>query len=132
VLAAFAPRALHELLLLLPRVRTLPELRGQVAVDFAQMLSRLLMVYGRTLGVGSFNLVSYSAPLDSQPAGAGGSDDWQLHFKLIARPAPRSLYTSDCGPLERMYDAWVVDSVPEQLAKTVSDALAALPASAQQ
>jgi len=61
--------------------------------------------------VASFNLASYSA------AASSSAESYWLVFKLFSRPAPRGVYTNDTGPMERMYDSFVIDSPPEILAK---------------
>jgi hypothetical protein len=38
------------------------------------------------------------------------------HARLFSRPYPRGVYTNDTGPMERGYDVWVIDTVPEELA----------------
>jgi len=40
-----------------------------------------------------------------------------LNIKLISRPYPSGIYTDDTGPLERLYDAWVIDTLPEMVAE---------------
>jgi len=44
---------------------------------------------------------------------------YSLHAKLFSRPYPKGVYTSDTGPMERGYDVWVIDTLPEELAERV-------------
>jgi len=37
--------------------------------------------------------------------------------KLISRPYPRGIYTNDTGFFERMYDLWIIDTLPEETAR---------------
>ena len=37
--------------------------------------------------------------------------------QLISRPYPKGVYTSDTGPMERLEDVWVIDTLPEELAR---------------
>ena len=60
--------------------------------------------------VGSLNLLTYSGPLN------GKIGSYSLHARLFSRPFPRGVYTNDTGPMERGYDVWVIDTVPEDLA----------------
>ena len=59
--------------------------------DFGSALNRILVGY-KFLGIGSFNLVSYSAATDEQ------RDDYWLCMKLFSRPSPKGVYTNDTGP----------------------------------
>lgn len=123
VLASFAPRGTNELLLVVPGVASLFQLTDALIADLAQTLALILPVWETQLAVGAFNLASYSAPGPVVAPEVAGS--FSLHFKLFARPAPRGLYTSDTGPMERVYDAWVIDAVPERLKEVIAPALAA-------
>ena len=121
LLASFAPRGTNELLLIVPSVSSLFQLTDAIIHDLAQALSLVLPVYETQLAVGSFNLVSYSAPGPNLAADTAAA--FPLHFKLFSRPAPRGLYTADTGPMERMYDSWVIDAVPERLKEAIAPAL---------
>lgn len=39
------------------------------------------------------------------------------HVQFWSRPYPSSIYTNDTGPTERMYDVFVINTVPEQYAQ---------------
>ena len=108
VLASFAPRGFREILLVLPGSGSLTDLdRGQVRT-FSWALVRLLKAY-HAMGVGSFNLVTYSPPM------GGAAPAFPFHVKLISRPYPRGIYTNDTGFFERMYDLWIIDTLPEEI-----------------
>ena len=64
----------------------------------------------KELGVGSFNLITFSGPIDKR------LDHYRLNAKLISRPYPSGVYTNDTGPFERLCDAWVIDTLPEVVA----------------
>jgi len=109
VLASFAPRGFRELLFVMPGTGSLAGLEpGQRAV-FCRALCRALKAY-RAMGVGSFNLVTYSCPADANPP------PFPFHARLISRPYPSGIYSNDSGFFERMYDLWVIDTLPEDVA----------------
>jgi len=110
VLASFAPRGFREILLVLPGSGSLADLdEGQVRT-FSWVLVRLLKAY-HAMGVGSFNLVTYSPPMGR------AAPTFPFHVKLISRPYPRGIYTNDTGFFERMYDLWIIDTLPEEIAR---------------
>ncbi len=109
VLAAFAPRGFRELLFLLPGAGSLTDLTPEETGTFCRALVRALRAY-RHLGVGSFNLVTYSPPMDEDPP------PFPFHARLISRPYPSGIYSNDSGFFERMYDLWIIDTPPEDLA----------------
>lgn len=109
VTASFAPRGFNEVQFTFHEVGSLAELGKREINDFADCLLRVLRGY-KKIGVGSFNLASYSAPIKEAP------DYYCLNMKLISRPFPRGVYTNDTGPMERLYDVWVIDTLPETLA----------------
>ncbi len=110
VLASFAPRGFGEILLVLPGSGSLADLDSGQIQAFSWALVRLLRAY-RAMGVGSFNLVTYSPPVDALPSA------FPFHAKLISRPYPRGIYTNDTGFFERMYDLWIIDTLPEEIAR---------------
>ncbi len=110
VIASFAPRGFREILLVLPGSGSLAVLDGTQVKAFSGALVRLLKAF-HAMGVGSFNLVSYSSPMQSLPPA------FPFHVKLISRPYPRGIYTNDTGFFERMYDLWIIDTLPEEIAQ---------------
>ncbi len=110
VLASFAPRGFREILVILEGTGSWADLTPSHVRIFCRVLTRLLQAY-HAMGVGSFNLVTYSAPLgEEDPA-------FPFHAKLISRPFPSGVYTNDTGFFERMYDLWVIDTLPEDIAR---------------
>jgi UDPglucose--hexose-1-phosphate uridylyltransferase len=107
VLASFAPRGVREILFILPGAGSLADLSPEQRETFCEALVRALKGYHR-LGVGSFNLVTYSPPMDAPPP-------FPFHARLISRPFPSGIYTNDTGFFERMYDLWIIDTLPEDL-----------------
>lgn len=110
ILASFAPRGFNEVQFIFRDSSSLGGLEEEEITDFADCLTRALRGY-KSLGIGSFNLVTFSGPL------ARRLDYYRLHAKLISRPHPGGVYTSDTGPLERLCDAWVIDTLPEVVAE---------------
>jgi galactose-1-phosphate uridylyltransferase len=41
---------------------------------------------------------------------------FRVHVRMISRPDPRPMYTSDAGFLERLHDEVVVETRPEDVA----------------
>ena len=109
VLASFAPRGFREILVLLPGSGSLAGLDPEQVRSFSRALTRLLKAY-HSMGVGSFNLVTYSPPVDAFPP------PFPFHAKIISRPYPTGIYTNDTGFFERMYDLWIIDTLPEEVA----------------
>ena len=108
VLASFAPRGFNEIGFIFHRSSLAELIEGEIDA-FAHALTNALCGY-KAMGIGSFNLITYSGPLDERP------DFYRLHARLFSRPFPRGVYTNDTGPMERGYDVWVIDTVPEELA----------------
>ncbi len=119
VMVSFAPRGTNELLLIVPGCCTLTELNDAKRASLSNVINQILTIYETNLSVGSFNMVSYSMPVGST---SDENPHFTLHFKLFSRPKPAGLYTNDTGPLERMLDSWVIDSVPETVAELVKAA----------
>jgi len=111
VMASFAPRGFNELHHMFKETSSLAELSEKQIDDFSDCLTKALRFY-KHIGVGWFNLVTYSASIDKKQDGF-----YWLNAKLISRPYPKGIYTNDTGPMERMYDVWVIDTLPEELAK---------------
>jgi len=117
-IATYAPRGFNEVEFIVPGVSSFTQMNPKQVNDFADLLRKLLVAY-KAIGVGSFNLASYSAETSLSSA----KEDFWLHFKLFSRPFPNGVYTNDTGPMERMYDSWVIDSVPEKLAENLRTSL---------
>jgi len=110
VVASFAPRGFNEIQFTFKEASSLTELSEKQIGDFADCLVRALRGY-KNLGIGSFNLITFSGPLGKH------LDYYRLNIKLISRPRPSGVYTSDTGPFERLCDAWVIDTLPEMVAE---------------
>lgn len=110
VMASFAPRGFNEIQFIFTERSSFGELEEDEMADFADCLTKALKGY-QSLGVGSFNLVTFSGPLGRSLS------YYRLHAKLISRPHPGGIYTSDTGPFERLCDAWVIDTLPEAVAE---------------
>ena len=111
ILASFAPRGFNEVLIIFKNSSSIEGLREGLE-EFAEALSKLLKGY-KKLGISSFNLLSFSGPLGRE------LPFFRFHFRLISRPAPAAVYTSDTGPFERLADSWVIDTLPEELAEAL-------------
>ena len=112
VLATFAPRGFREVAFVFHEATCLASLDRESMTYFSESLARALKAY-RHMGVGSFNLASFSAPMDTS------AFHFALVMVLVSRPYPSGIYTNDSGPMERLYDAWVIDTLPELVAKAM-------------
>ena len=112
LLASYAPRGFREVTIIMSRLSSFVELDSAQIKGLARCIGTVLKGY-RSMGVGSFNLVSFSSGV------AEKLSSFTLHFKLISRPYPRGIYTNDAGPFERLYDVWVIDTLPEMVAQTL-------------
>jgi len=112
VFTSFAPRGFNEVQFVFPGVSSFTSLNKKQVDDFAEALVKILAGY-KSVGVGSFNLASYSAGVNEN------REDYWLLIKLFSRPFPKGVYTNDTGPMERMYDSFVIDSPPEILASNL-------------
>jgi len=110
VIASFAPRGFNEIHFIFKEVCFLAELSETQIADFADCLVKALKGY-KKLGIGSFNLVTFSGHIGKK------LNYYGLNAKLISRPYPAEVYTNDTGPFERLYDAWVIDTLPEMVAE---------------
>jgi len=106
-LASFAPLENKEIIGIFENTSSLSGMKN--LKDLCRGVVRLLKWF-EAVGVGSFNLSSYSGPCNQKLS------HYRLHFRVIARPSPVPLYTNDSGFMERMHLEPVVDTLPEQLA----------------
>ena len=112
LVASYAPRGFREVTLLVEGACSFTDLEDQQIEALAGCISTILKCY-KTMGVGSFNLVSFSAGIDER------NPYYTLHFKMISRPYPQGIYTNDSGPFERFYDVWVIDTLPEMVTEAL-------------
>jgi len=91
-------------------VGNLADLDERQTRDFAAAIVKILRCY-KGMGVNSFNLITYSAPLKQRP------DHYLLSARIISRPVFMPVYTSDAGFMERFYDVWVIETLPEAVAR---------------
>ena len=110
LIASFAPRGNREVQFIFKEAQGIDALGGGRVNDFAHAVTEVLGGYKR-MGVSSFNLVTYSAPLHERP------EHFRMSARIIARPGFDALYTNDAGPLERFYGVVVVEAMPEDVAR---------------
>jgi len=113
IVASFAPRGFREVTIIVKELVSFTDLDDHHLETLSGCLSKILEGY-KSMGVGSFNLVSFSSAMNEK------HPYYTLHFKTISRPYPQGIYTNDSGPFERLYDVWVIDTLPEEVAKTLS------------
>jgi len=112
VIATFAPRGFNEIQFIFNEISSLSDLDEKLIDDFVSCLMKVLRGY-KEMGVGAFNLATYSGAINEK------LDYYRLIVKLISRPFPKGVYTSDTGPMERLYDVWVIDTLPEEVAEKI-------------
>jgi galactose-1-phosphate uridylyltransferase len=112
IIASYAPRGFREVVLIVNGLSSFVELDNSHIETLARCVSTILKGY-KTMGVGSFNLVSFSDGIGEK------LPYYTLHFKIISRPYPRGVYTNDSGPFEKLYDVWVIDTLPEMVAQNL-------------
>jgi len=109
-IASFAPQGNREIQLIFRETSNLTDLTEQQIADFADCLIKLLRGYSQ-MGVNSFNLSTFSAPLGES------LDYYSLHAKLISRPVFRPFYRNDTGILERFHYEADIEVQPEIVAE---------------
>ena len=112
LITSFAPRGFNEIQFIFPDISSITDMTDTHMADFVRCLMTVLCGY-QEMGIGSFNLVTYSGPI-CKPL-----NYYCFNIKLISRPFPRFVYTNDTGAFERLYNVWVVDTLPEQLAEKI-------------
>jgi len=112
IIASFAPRGFRDVQIIFHRVSSLADLNDEEIAEFARCVVNILKAY-KEMGVGSFNLLTYSAAIDEL------LPYYRLNVRIISRPYPKGVYVNDTGPFERLYDSWVIDTVPEEIAKRI-------------
>jgi len=110
VIASYAPRGNREVQMIFKGVGNLADLDERQTVDFATAITSILHCY-KKMGVNSFNLATYSAPVAENP------DYYWLNARMISRPFFQPFYTSDAGFMERFNDVWVIETLPEEVAR---------------
>jgi len=114
VLATYAPRGNREVQFVFKEVGNLADLGEKQMEDFAIAIVRVLRCY-REMGVNSFNLITYSAPVHESP------EYYLLNARIISRPVFQPFYTNDTGFMERFFDVWVIETLPEELADVLRE-----------
>ena len=60
-------------------------------------------------------LITFSGPVGEK------MDYYSLHIKIISRPFPAGLYSNDTGPLERLQDERVIETLPEDVTRQMRE-----------
>lgn len=110
IVASFAPRGFREIQLIFREPSSLTDLGEKHITDLADALVRILRAY-KSMGVGSFNVNLFSGPIGER------LPHYPLNARVISRPYPRGVYSSDTGPFERLQDEWVIETLPEEVAR---------------
>lgn len=111
-LAGFAPMGNNEVLAVFEDVEGLVELGRKEISDFSEGLLKVLKGY-HILGIESFNMSTYSAPVGSEATG------FRLSTRIVSRPVPERYYTSDAGFMEALHHERILESLPEALAEAM-------------
>lgn len=116
VIASYAPRGFREICFIFKEASNFTDLNTKQISDFAEAIEKVLQGY-RKMGVGSFNLITFSGPIGKKP------DHYSLNAKIISRPFPQGVYTNDTGTFERLQDEWVIEFLPEDVAEKMRESL---------
>ena len=109
VIASFAPRGNNEVQVIFKGPVSLSDLDERQISDFSSVIVKILYSY-KGMGVNSFNVITYSAPLMEH------ADYFWMSARIISRPVFQSFYTCDAG-YRRFYDVWVIETLPEEVAR---------------
>ncbi|MFA5375079.1 MAG: hypothetical protein WC455_04905 [Dehalococcoidia bacterium] len=109
VIASFAPHGNREVQIISKRLSNLADFDKRHTRDFADAVVRLLRGY-KTMGMNSFNLVTYSAAIGDR------LEHFRFSARIISRPVFQPLYTNDTGSIERFYGISIIEAMPEQVA----------------
>ncbi len=112
-ITSFSPIGNKEVLAVFKGRSSLDRLTNSEVEEFAEGLAHVLRYYSES-GLESLNMLFYSGPL-----GDDISRYFYLHARIIARPAPSTLYVNDDGFLEKLCAEPVIDMTPEDLAKAL-------------
>ncbi len=110
-LTSFAPGGNNEVIAVFAGASAIISLKKRGFGDFCDGLSQILKGY-HALGVQSFNMTTFSGPCDEDL-----SEYYSLNAKLVSRPSPKHLYTSDDGFMEKLQHETVVETMPENVAE---------------
>lgn len=113
VLASYAPRGMRDVQIVLKRTSNIVDVSEPQARALAGAVVRTLRAY-EDAGVNSFNIVTYSTALD-RPA-----DHFWLVTRIISRPRFQPYYGNDTGFMERFFDEWVIETLPEDVARSLA------------
>ena len=91
-------------------ISSLYELTPKLIADFAPSLLGALNDY-RELDVEAFNLVTYSSATNQN------HEYYWSNMKLIFNPFPKGAYTNNTGYMERLYNVWIINTLPKMVAK---------------
>lgn len=111
-MTSFAPFGNNEVKAIFEDCSSLIELTPREINDFSKDVKKVLNFYAY-LGVHSFNLTSYSAPMGEK------INSFCLNMKIISRPSPQGYYTSDAGFMELLHRERIVEALPEDVAKEI-------------
>jgi galactose-1-phosphate uridylyltransferase len=114
-LTSFCGMGNNEILGVL-KASNLFELSESQLSDYSDGLSMMLKGYHK-MGVQAFNLSLYSGALDVDTRG------FSVHSRMISRPDVKSVYTADTGFMERLHDEIVVETMPEDVASRMREAI---------
>ena len=111
---SFVPSGNNEVMAVFQDAQNLGDLSDKNISTLSNGIKNLLKGY-YSLGVQSFNITSYSAPLNED------RESFRLTFRFISRPSPNNFYTSDAGFMEILHQERIVESMPEDVAKTMRE-----------
>jgi galactose-1-phosphate uridylyltransferase len=111
-LASFCPFGNNDVIGISSESPHILDLDKDLVGDLARGISAILTGYHKN-GVQSFNLALFSGPLDAQVS------SFPVHVRMISRPSVRQMYTADAGFMEMLHEEVIVETSPEDTAKSL-------------
>jgi galactose-1-phosphate uridylyltransferase len=108
-IASFAPQGNREVQIIFTGISSIAQLDKRRIADFSRCVIKILRSY-KDMGVGSFNLSSFSGPIN-EPL-----EYYSLNLKIISRPSLQAYWTNDTGFMERFQYESIVEQKPEDVA----------------
>lgn len=112
-LSDFAPMKNNQVSGIHRKKSSLTDLEKKEIKDLAKDLSRLFKKLWR-IGVRSLTMSTFSGPIRKNI-----SDHFLLNLKFLSRPVLSEYYTSDIGFMELLHQESVVETLPEDVAKSL-------------
>ena len=110
--SSFVPNGNNEVNGMVEDCKVLTDLKSSHILNLSNGILKILTAYNH-IGVKSFNITTFSAP--------NGEDrkDFNLLFKIVSRPTPDGVYTSDMSGMEALQTERILEDYPEEVASKI-------------